>query len=169
MTEVKPAPKKSPPRLELRRPDVRRFADEADALAALFSVARRDAMPWLRVVHSDEETRGWMRGQVLPQQSVWVVALRHEIVGFAARDGSWLMHLYVKSGWTRHGIGQQLLDAVIAEAKSKTPVLRVATFQRNTGARRFYERNGFVAARLGDGKGNEEGEPDVIYELALKR
>jgi hypothetical protein len=48
-------------------------------------------------------------------------------------------------------------------------VLRVATFQRNAGARRFYERNGFVAARLGDGKGNEEGEPDVVYELALAR
>jgi GNAT superfamily N-acetyltransferase len=156
-------------RLELRRPDVRRFVDEADTLAALFSVARRDAMPWLCVVHSDEETREWMRGQVLPKQSVWVAALRHEIVGFAARDGAWLMHLYVKSGWTRHGIGQQLLDAVIAEAKSKTPVLRVATFQRNTGARRFYERNGFAAARLGDGQGNEEGEPDVVYELALKR
>ena len=169
MTEGKPVPMKSPPRLELRRPDVHRFAEEADILAALFSVARRDAMPWLRVVHSDEETRKWMRGQVLPQQSVWVAALRHEIVGFAARDGAWLTHLYVKSGWTRHGIGQQLLDAVIAEAKSRTPVLRVATFQRNTGARRFYERNGFVAARLGDGKGNEEGEPDVVYERALKR
>ena len=35
--------------------------------------------------------------------------------------------------------------------------------------RRFYERNGFVAARLGDGTGNEEGEPDVVYERALKR
>ena len=37
------------------------------------------------------------------------------------------------------------------------------------GLKAFYERNGFVAARLGDGKGNEEGEPDVVYERALKR
>jgi GNAT superfamily N-acetyltransferase len=157
------------PRLELRRPDVHRFAEESDAIAALFTAARRDAMPWLRVVHDDAETRAWMRGEVLPKQSVWLAALRGEIVGFAARDGAWLMHLYVKSGWSRHGSGQRLLDAVIAEAATKTAVLRVATFQRNAGARRFYERNGFVAARLGDGRGNEEGEPDVVYELALAR
>jgi len=168
MTEVKPAPKKSPPRLELRRPDVRRFAEEADTLAALFSVARRDAMPWLRVVHSDEETREWMRGHVLPQQSVWVATLRSEIVGFAARDGAWLAHLYVKPDWTGKGIGSRLLEVICAEAARVTPVLRLYTFARNAGARRFYERHGFAVTAQSDGSGNEEREPDVRYERAVR-
>ena len=30
-------------------------------------------------------------------------------------------------------------------------------------ARRFYERNGFVAEAFGDGTGNEERQPDVRY------
>ena len=37
------------------------------------------------------------------------------------------------------------------------------TFQSNHGARRFYERHGFVAVQHTDGD-NEEGAPDVRYE-----
>jgi hypothetical protein len=37
------------------------------------------------------------------------------------------------------------------------------TFQRNAPARRFYEKEGFVAVRETDGSGNEEREPDVLY------
>ena len=93
-----------------------------------------------------------------------------EIVGFAARDGAWLMHLYVKPGWTGHGIGPQLLDAMLAEApRRRRRCCGLAHVPRNAGARRFYERNGFVAVAFGDGTGNEEGEPDVVYELALAR
>jgi GNAT superfamily N-acetyltransferase len=109
-----------------------------------------------------------MRDSVFPRQSVRLALLRNEIVGFAARDGAWLTQLYVKPGWTGHGIGQQLLDAVLAEAAPVTPVLRVYTFQSNAGARRFYERNGFVLRTQGDGTANEEGEPDALYERALR-
>jgi ribosomal protein S18 acetylase RimI-like enzyme len=37
------------------------------------------------------------------------------------------------------------------------------TFQTNTGARRFYERHGFVAVDETDGSANEERAPDVRY------
>ena len=37
------------------------------------------------------------------------------------------------------------------------------TFQKNEGARRFYERHGFDAVELTDGSGNMEREPDVRY------
>jgi putative acetyltransferase len=160
---VKPAP-----RLIIRRPDPTRFEDEVDEVTALFLAARREALPGLRMAHSDAQTRDWMRATVFPHQSVRLACLRDEIVGFAARDGAWLAHLYVKPGWTGHRIGQELLDAVIAEATPQTAVLRLWTFQRNAGARRFYESNGFVVAREGDGKGNEEGEPDVLYEKRLR-
>ena len=42
--------------------------------------------------------------------------------------------------------------------------LSLYTFQVNDGARRFYERHGFVVAALGDGSDNEEGQPDIRYE-----
>jgi GNAT superfamily N-acetyltransferase len=160
---------KEPPRLLIRRPQVSRFNQEADAVTALYLASRRAALPGLREAHTDKQTSAWMRDVVFSRQSVWLAELRGEIVGFAARDGVWLAQLYVKPGWTGHGIGTQLLDAVVAEAGARTPVLRVYTFQRNEGARRFYERNGFVAKMLGDGKANEEGEPDVLYERTLSR
>ncbi|MGI5158393.1 hypothetical protein [Microbispora sp. CA-102843] len=39
--------------------------------------------------------------------------------------------------------------------------LDLYVFQRNTGARRFYERNGFTLVAEGDGSGNEENLPDA--------
>ncbi len=160
---------KPPSRLILRRPQPSRFNEEADAVTTLFLAARRATLPGLREVHSDEETFEWMRNIVFPRQSIQLALLRDEIVGFAARDGAWLTQLWVKPGWTGHGIGQRLLDVMVEEATKVTATLRVSTFQRNAGARRFYERNGFVAVTLGDGAGNEEKEPDVLYERALKR
>jgi GNAT superfamily N-acetyltransferase len=155
-----------PSQLILRRPDISRFDKEAAAVTALLLAARRAALPGLREVHTDDETLTWMRDVVFPRQSVRLAVLRREIVGFAARDGAMLTQLWIRPGWTGHGIGQLLLDAMIAEAASITPVLRLYTFQRNEGARRFYERNGFAIRTLGDGQSNEEGEPDVLYERA---
>jgi hypothetical protein len=49
-------------------------------------------------------------------------------------------------------------------AKQRRPAgLDLYTFQVNGGARRFYERHGFVGIALGDGSGNDEGQPDVRY------
>ena len=64
-----------------------------------------------------------------------------------------------RRGFSGNGIGQQLLERVLSES----PRLELWTFARNAGARRFYERNGFVAVEFGDGGGNEEGEADVRY------
>ena len=49
-------------------------------------------------------------------------------------------------------------------AKRERPQgLQLWAFQSNTGARRFYERHGFVEVRRTDGRDNEEGAPDVLY------
>ncbi len=156
------------PRLELRRPDPGRYAEDARAAADVMLDARRVSMPWLAKVHADDEVRRWVHDELFPRRSVLLAVFAAEIVGFAARDGAWLEQLYVKPGWTGHGIGQKLLDAVIAEAAPVVPVLRLYAFQRNGGARRFYERNGFVAVAMSDGSANEEREPDVRYERNLR-
>ncbi len=36
--------------------------------------------------------------------------------------------------------------------------------QRNDGARRFYEKHGLHVVELTEGSGNEEREPDALYE-----
>ena len=152
----------------IRRPNPGRFATEADTVTALFIEARRAALPKLKVVRSNDETYEWMREVVFPRRSIRIAEVDGGIVGFAARDGAWLEHLYVKVGLTGRGIGTELLNVMVNEAKPVTPVLRLYAFQCNAGARRFYERHGFVAVAFGDGTGNEEGEPDIRYERKLR-
>lgn len=162
------AAKNAPLAVVIRRPNPARFAAEADTAAELYVASRRATLPGLRDPHTPDETRTWMRDTVFERHSVRLAEVDGEIVGFASRDGSWLMHLYVKPGWTGRGIGTQLLSAILLEAALVTPVVRLYTFARNAGARRFYERHGFTAVMFGDGSTNAEGEPDVRYERATR-
>jgi ribosomal protein S18 acetylase RimI-like enzyme len=57
------------------------------------------------------------------------------------------------------GIGTSLLNI----AQQASDRLQLWTFQRNTNARRFYERRGFALVRKTDGSRNEEKEPDALY------
>jgi ribosomal protein S18 acetylase RimI-like enzyme len=67
----------------------------------------------------------------------------------------------VLPGHQGRGIGSSLLEL----AKQRRPGgFRLYVFQRNEDARRFYERHGLRLSELGDGSGNEEGEPHVAYE-----
>jgi GNAT superfamily N-acetyltransferase len=100
-------------------------------------------------------------GRVVEKQEVWVWDERDHLLGFAALDHGMLNHLYVEPGEQRRGIGTALLK----QAKGRLPSgFRLWTFQRNEGARRFYERHGFRVVELTDGSENEEREPDVLYE-----
>jgi GNAT superfamily N-acetyltransferase len=129
----------------------------------LFLASRRDALPYLPALHTDDETRGWMAGVVFPAGGVSVAVVNRRIVGFAALNGTrdHLDHLYVLPGWYGRGIG----SALLARAKESSPGrLRLFTFQRNARARAFYEARGFAVVDFNDGSRNEEGEPDVLYE-----
>jgi RimJ/RimL family protein N-acetyltransferase len=133
---------------------------DADPIAAVFLAARRSAMPWLPTIHSDAETRWWMRTNVLAT-TVWVAEEGGQPIGFAALRGAVLEHLYVDpDAWDR-GVGTALLTAVRAEPLDKIALI---VFQRNARARRFYEALGFSLVALGTGAANEEREPDVYYE-----
>lgn len=134
--------------------------EDADAIADIHTSARREAMPWLPVLHSDDETRGWVAEIVLPNQDVWVAEVDGEVVGYVSINGAELNDLYIRPGYQGRGIGTALLE----QAKGRSPdELSLWAFQRNAGARRFYERHGFEAVELTDGADNEEKEPDVRY------
>ena len=113
------------------------------------------------LAHSDEEVRDWVRSRLLSTREVSVaVAPGGMVVGFVALGPDMLDQLYLAPGWTGRGIGSRL----VALAKASRPGgLDLYTFQVNTGARRFYERHGFVEVARGDGSGNDEGQPDVRY------
>jgi aspartate racemase len=139
-----------------------RLATAADAadIAELYLASRADALPFVRSPHSDDEIRAWVPQVLLPRSETWVAVARNVIVGFLAREGEDLDQLYLLPGWYRHGIGSRLL----AKAKARSPGgLHLYTFQRNTRARAFYEKHGFVIDNMNDGSRNEENEPDIHY------
>lgn len=59
-------------------------------------------------------------------------------------------------------IAQLLIDV----RSTFMPYAPLVHSQANVRARRFYERYGFRAIRLSDGRANEEHCPDVLYESA---
>jgi putative acetyltransferase len=134
--------------------------EDADVLASIHHRSREAAMPWIRLVHEESETRGWMRGMVLPHQRVLVAERDGRPVGFAAVEGEWLEQLYVEPEAIGTGVGRPLLDAVKAERPGG---LSLYVFARNARARRFYEAAGFVLVAESDGRDNEEREPDCTY------
>jgi len=129
-------------------------------VADVWLAARHAAVPAIPPpVHTDAEVRTWFREEVLPPGSeVWVAEEADGVSALLVLDGSWVDQLYVRPGRTGHGIGSRLLEM----AKTRRSALQLWTFQSNEGARRFYERHGFVAVETG--ADNEEGAPDVRYE-----
>lgn len=123
-------------------------------------------MPWLPDLHTPEDDRRYLREVVLPGMEVWVADEADGVVtGFTTlgtRDGDDFMeHLYVAPEHQRRGIGTALME----RAKTSRPAgFRLWVFQRNAGARDFYEHHGFRLVELSDGSGNEEKEPDALYE-----
>jgi ribosomal protein S18 acetylase RimI-like enzyme len=143
-------------------PDVlirRSEAVEAPQVADLFlaSFGARYDFP---LAHTPDEVRGWVAEDLLPTTETWVAVAGDELVGFLSLREAFLEQLYLAPWWTGHGVGSRLVEL----AKQRRPAgLELFTFQVNDGARRFYERHGFVAVWFGDGSENEEGQPDVRY------
>lgn len=134
---------------------------DADAVADLFLAARAAAMPYLPDLHTSEETRAWIREVVLGEHDVRVADVDGAVGGFLALGAETVEHLYVRPELQGRGIGSALLDL----AKDlRGDGFRLWVFQRNAGARRFYERHGLRLVELTDGAANEEREPDALYE-----
>ncbi len=141
-------------------------AEDALDVATLLMASRDVYLPYAPIAHTGAEVRAWVRDVLLASGGVTVACEGERIVGVlaTARDGgiAWIEQLYLMPGWTGQGIGTRLL----AHALTTLPrPVRLYTFQANTDARRFYERHGFEVIALGDGSGNEERCPDVLFEL----
>lgn len=145
-----------------------RSARETDAagVVRVLRASRLRFLPYAPPVHSAAQTLGWVLKSLIPSGGVTIATLDECVVGVLASshaDGaSWIDQLYVHPEYCRRGVGSQLLGAALS---SLPRPIRLYTFQQNGDARRFYERHGFLPIRWSDGAGNEEGCPDVLYEL----
>ncbi|GHD56280.1 GNAT family N-acetyltransferase [Jeongeupia chitinilytica] len=142
-------------------------AQDASAVARILIDTRAAFMPYAPAAHSDDEIREWVAHGLVPGGGLIVAERDGRIVGAMAtgigHDGAWITQMAVNPAQVGHGVGSELL----AHALRTLPrPIRLHTFQANLGARRFYERFGFVATVFSDGRNNEERCPDILYVLA---
>jgi GNAT superfamily N-acetyltransferase len=141
--------------------EVRRLRqDEMAAAAFVHREAFDDRLPWLAGRYTPAEDTAYFTGLVFRECQVWGTLNSGRLVGIIAFRIGWIEHLYVLPSSQGVGVGASLL----AIPKAQQPRLRLWTFQRNLGARAFYERRGFVAVVRSDGSRNAEQEPDILYE-----
>jgi len=113
--------------------------------------------------HRDDDVRRWIRDELLPVHETWVAVdpdAGDRVIALMAVSATMVEQLYVVPDWIGKGVGRRLIEL----AKERRPGgLDLYCFAVNATARRFYERNGFAPVAFGDGSGNEERQPDVLY------
>jgi ribosomal protein S18 acetylase RimI-like enzyme len=137
------------------------LAEDFDAVTILWRIAREKSMPDFQREkgHFFYEDREYFQNHILRKNRVWVVVANGQVSAFMAMDGDFIDQLYVHPDRQRRGIGKALLDF----ARERSPGhLWLYTLQVNTGARDFYEKNGFVAEKFGVSP-PPENEPDIEY------
>ena len=99
----------------------------------------------------------------MPEHETWVATdpdAEDRVIALMALSDTAVEQLYVAPDWIGPGAGRRLMEL----AKERRPAgLELFCFAVNWSARRFYERNGFAPVVFGDGSGNVERQPDVLY------
>ena len=144
-------------------------SNDADAVAAVYLASRKKFLPFAPLAHSDVNVRGWITEKLIQSGNMIVAEKDSEVIGMMAtstEDGvSWIDQLYISPVVVGQGTGTKLLN--FAKDLLPPPIC-LYTFQQNAGARRFYERHGFLPISFSDGMDNEERCPDVLYEFSTK-
>jgi GNAT superfamily N-acetyltransferase len=131
----------------------------AGDVARIHRAAFDARLPWLAGLHTPAEDLAFFRDRVFADCRVEGAFVGSALLGFIAVRPGWIDHLYVSP----HAQGGGAGTALVGAAQATFSALSLWTFQKNFGARRFYERRGFVAAEETDGTRNAEREPDVRY------
>jgi GNAT superfamily N-acetyltransferase len=130
-----------------------------DAAASVHRAAFDHALPWLADLHTPEEDRWFYRERVFTECQVHGAFEGGALAAIIAFRSDWIDQLYVLPEVQGRGVGSELLQV----AKRAFDCLQLWTFQRNLGARRFYEARGFALVEETGGDRNEEREPDARY------
>jgi GNAT superfamily N-acetyltransferase len=128
---------------------------EASQCAAILN-AWIDTTDWFPRIHDAADVERYYVNHVFETRTLWVTGT--PVTGFLSLDtDNFVTALY--TAMPGRGVGKRLLDHARKEARK----LNLWTFVANTGAQRFYQREGFVEVRRTDGD-NEEGLPDILYQ-----
>ena len=139
------------------RPLTRQEMDEA---ARIHRAAALDSDWFDPDLHTAAEDRAYFRNTVFAENRMLGAFEQGRMLGHLAWRRGWVNEFCVAPDWHGRGIG----GALLGQVKAHDHELQLWTFQSNTGARRFYERHGFVAEEFTDGSNNEEQRlPDVRY------
>lgn len=116
-------------------------------------------------LRTEDSYKEFFREVVATSRDLWVAELDGKIAGVLALYGNEVDRLYIEP----EAQGRQLGTALLQHAKSLHPGgLTLVTHQRNSGARRFYERHGFEVQKYGTSP-PPENEPDVEYHWGGRR
>jgi GNAT superfamily N-acetyltransferase len=137
----------------------RLLLSDMEAAARVHRISFDHALPWLTGLHTPEEDRWFYCTRVFTTCTLWGAFDRNVMSGMIAFHDDWIEQLYVLPEAQGRGTGSELLQV----AKRACDRLQLWTFQRNLGARRFYEARGFALVEETDGARNEEKEPDARY------
>jgi GNAT superfamily N-acetyltransferase len=142
-----------------------RAEDAADVVRVL-RASRLRFLSYAPPVHSEDEHLAWARDALIPSGGVTLAAVDDHVIGVLAvsraQGANWIDQLYIQPEYCGRGVGSQPMKVALSSLRRP---IRLYTFQQNAGACRFYERFGFSPIGWGDGSENEEGCPDVLYEL----
>ena len=140
----------------------RAAVDDADAIGDVWLSSWRATFDF-PPAHPDDDVRRWLREELVPQHETWVAAdpsADGRVVALMALSDTMVEQLYVAPDWIGRGAGRRLIEL----AKERRPDgLDLYCFAVNTPARQFYEGHGFAPVAFGDGSGNMERQPDVLY------
>jgi putative acetyltransferase len=107
-----------------------------------------------------DDDRAKLGGWITSRHEVWVIEDSGHVMGFAGLSTGWLDHLYIDPDAQSRGFGSMLLEHV---KRLQPQGIRLWVFQKNAGARRFYEGQDFRLEKITDGSTNMEHEPDALY------
>ena len=91
--------------------------------------------------HPISEQMAYFHSEVVAKNRVRVVLDESGVVAFMASTPESITQLFVRVADIGRGIGSRLMELAKAESGGS---LWLYTFARNTRARRFYERHGFI-------------------------
>ena len=137
--------------------------DDMPVLARLYRRTVQTSLPFLPTLHTPEEDAWWFSERLFAINEVWleegVEGPEGRLAGYIAFRTDFIEHLFVRPESQGARVGVRLLQ----KAKESAAELSLWTFQKNTRARRFYEKHGFAVVTETDGRDNEEKLPDVLY------
>ncbi|HSJ86939.1 MAG TPA: GNAT family N-acetyltransferase [Anaerolineales bacterium] len=141
---------------------IRDYRDkDFDAVTILWRLAREKSLPDFQREkgHFFYEDLDYFQNHILRKNHVWVVEADDRPVAFMAMENDFIDQLYVHPDFQQQRIGETLLNF----ARTKSPEhIWLYTLQVNVNARRFYEKNGFIAEKFGMSP-PPESEPDIEY------